>query len=411
MRGKQIGLALQGGGSYAAFTCGVLRRLLDGRTRFLTPEAIRSLSGTSGGALNAALLGKAIHDGCRSPLRYVNRLWQVNRLEKLLKSRHLGLKLVPDAYLSALIGLVRRGRENHPGLAAALGRFGDVRPDLWDAIDRMMRHADPGLVADLDDPLLPSSRPYVTVAATEVKSARAHYFTSNRRMIRKFESFGLAREGRFIRELTMRGVYASMAHPALFTPVGIGDEVYWDGYYTCNPPFVYLFREGCDEVLLVRLVQQRSEEVTTDAGYVRDRTEEIIQNAAVNMEILAYLAMRELMISNLDATGGAQWKLSLRKLQAGSTFHEIRLLKSGRIADEGYPLAEFVDTLIGLGQKVVSDPDGFVRTYRDAPRGRHVISEIAFESGKVVSRVIDLDKLLFEAASEEPPLVGPAAPG
>ncbi len=56
------GLALQGGGAYAAFTAGALKAMFSAERGLLRPAAIRSISGTSGGALNALLLGVGIHE-------------------------------------------------------------------------------------------------------------------------------------------------------------------------------------------------------------------------------------------------------------------------------------------------------------------------------------------------------------
>jgi predicted acylesterase/phospholipase RssA len=51
---KPIGLALQGGGSWGAYTWGVLDALLASRSITIT-----QLSGTSAGALNAAVIASA----------------------------------------------------------------------------------------------------------------------------------------------------------------------------------------------------------------------------------------------------------------------------------------------------------------------------------------------------------------
>ena len=54
---KRINLALQGGGSHGAFTCGVLDALVeDGRLE------IEALSGTSAGAMNAAIFMQTFDD-------------------------------------------------------------------------------------------------------------------------------------------------------------------------------------------------------------------------------------------------------------------------------------------------------------------------------------------------------------
>ena len=56
-----IDLALQGGGSHGAFTWGVLDRLLDDETL-----PIAAISGTSAGALNAAVLATGWAEGGRA---------------------------------------------------------------------------------------------------------------------------------------------------------------------------------------------------------------------------------------------------------------------------------------------------------------------------------------------------------
>lgn len=399
MRGKDIGLALQGGGSYAAFTSGVLKRLLYSRARFLLPEQIRSISGTSGGAINAVLLGKAIHDNQKNPTDYVSRMWQLNRIENMLKREFPFFKLLPREFLSVLVRIQRKNRESRTLLSAKIPKIPQnsrLKSFTFRAINKMLHYAAPTLPEDLQVGVLPNKRPYVTVAATEVRTAQAHYFTNNTRMIKRFQRFEIAHKHRSMKELTLQGVYASIAHPNLLRPVHIDDDVYWDGYYTSNPPFVHLFREGCDEVILIRLVQREREEVREDRQYIKDRTEEIIQNTTLNMEILAYLAMREIMLSSQASSEGLDLKLGLKKVKPTAVFHEIRLLKSGNIADEGYPLAALVDKLIGMGEKVVSDKNGFIKTYRGAEKGLEVISEINFETEEVASRAVDLDKLLFQ---------------
>src|SRR4051812_12806806 len=59
---KAVGLALQGGGSWGAYTWGVLDALLASRNIRIT-----QLSGTSAGAINAAIVASALAEG--SPLQ------------------------------------------------------------------------------------------------------------------------------------------------------------------------------------------------------------------------------------------------------------------------------------------------------------------------------------------------------
>jgi hypothetical protein len=211
----------------------------------------------------------------------------------------------------------------------------------------------------------------------------------------------ISRRYQILHELTLNGVFASMAHPSVFSPVVIGENVYWDGYYTSNPPFTYLFREGCEEVILVRLVQTRRDEVGQDWGFIRDRTEEIIQTTTLNKEIQAYLAMRDVWFGNRDQIKGVRMSMAMRKFDSIGVFHEIRLLKPGNIWEQGYAYSSFVDKLLRLGREVVAHRMGFIAAYRKAPSGMQIISEIDFESEQVESFVIDLDALLFEAQQDE----------
>ena len=66
---KRINLALQGGGAHGAFTWGVLDALLeDGRL------AIEGISGTSAGAMNAAILACGLAGGGPADRRSRSRL-------------------------------------------------------------------------------------------------------------------------------------------------------------------------------------------------------------------------------------------------------------------------------------------------------------------------------------------------
>src|SRR6266567_2151280 len=61
---KPIGLALQGGGSWGAYTWGVLDALLGSRSL-----SIAQLSGTSAGAINAAIVASALAKGSSAQAR------------------------------------------------------------------------------------------------------------------------------------------------------------------------------------------------------------------------------------------------------------------------------------------------------------------------------------------------------
>ena len=68
---RKLSLALQGGGTFAAFSWGVLERLLE------EPDiAIDTVSGASAGAINALLLASGLVEGGREGARNrLNRFW------------------------------------------------------------------------------------------------------------------------------------------------------------------------------------------------------------------------------------------------------------------------------------------------------------------------------------------------
>src|SRR5690349_14938382 len=80
-RPQKLSLALQGGGSFGAFTWGVLERLLEEGTGF------DAISGTSVGAINAALLACGlVQDGRDGAIRLLSQFWQRMTSESSFRS-------------------------------------------------------------------------------------------------------------------------------------------------------------------------------------------------------------------------------------------------------------------------------------------------------------------------------------
>ncbi len=394
MHGKKIGLALQGGGSYAAFTCGVLRALF--KNDLISNQNVHSISGTSGGALNAALLGLALHENKKDPVEYVNKLWQINRIEKMLKERFSAFNMLPDRFIARLIGVGRKLKDSMPTLSAAFENTAKSTTLVFDLINEIFHDSAPSLPKDLTSEFLEDKAPFVTVASTEAKSGRAHYFTNNKSMINKYSKLAIGKYHQALNPLSLNGVFASISHPIIFKSLRMNNNIYWDGYYTSNPPFIYLFREGCDEVILIRLVQINRDEISEDLKSVSDRIEEIVQNSVINMEILTYFSMREILYNNIKDLKKANLELSRSKFSLDKVFHEIRLLKQGNIKDEGFPLSGFVDRLISLGEKVILDKQGFSSEYAKSKKGMFIVSSVDFETEEVRSQTVDYDRLLFE---------------
>jgi hypothetical protein len=88
-----------------------------------------------------------------------------------------------------------------PHTSAALADISKAGGFANEAVNKMVHCAAPSLPKELDVSILPNQKPYVTVAGTEVKTATAHYFTNNKRMIKKFEKFKIAKNHHIMKPL------------------------------------------------------------------------------------------------------------------------------------------------------------------------------------------------------------------
>ncbi|MDZ7810767.1 MAG: hypothetical protein U5L11_12520 [Arhodomonas sp.] len=201
----------------------------------------------------------------------------------------------------------------------------------------------------------------VTVAATDVLSGKAHLFTSDPKPGRLLATPDQAER---THRLSLRAVLASMAHPIVFDALTIGDNAYWDGYYTRNPPLTPLLRQGCTDIVLVRLIAPEIDTVPEADPAIRERVEEIVQNTTLELEIDACRA----------TDTGAERPFRL---------HEIRLVKAGNLSDAAYPLAELVDHLDELGRRAVDDSNGFAARWPGAGTTPPILTTADFANGVI----------------------------
>src|SRR5262245_37079854 len=203
-----IDLALQGGGSHGAFTWGVLDRLLEEPWLH-----IAGISGTSAGAMNAALLAdgwaEGGAEGARTALerywRNVSRAAAFSPLQRSPIDRLMGrwtLDTSPAYLFTDLISRVLSPYDLNP-----LG-FNPLRQILAESIDfeRVARA-----------PIK------LFVTATRVRTGRGRIFRNV--------------------EINADVILASACLPTMFRAIEIDGEPYWDGGYAGNPTITPLVRE------------------------------------------------------------------------------------------------------------------------------------------------------------------------
>jgi NTE family protein len=307
-----IDLALQGGGSHGAFTWGVLDALLeDGRLVF------DGVSGTSAGAMNAAVLATGFARGGREGARAALRaFWSEIGGSPGCLGGQKGLAGASGASLFGMPAAAQFSRlsTSLPG-AAALASWPGASPfalpgaaqpmwptslfnldswplySLWDAFWKSLSpyqfnplNFNPlraVLEKHVDLAFLRSGPLKVFVTATAVSTGQPRVFSGE--------------------SLSLDALLASACLPQVFQSVMIdrGDgvaEAYWDGGFAGNPalwPLIY--ETATSDVLLVQINPLLRQGVPTSVTDIADRVNEITFNASLVAEMRAIAFVQKLV--------------------------------------------------------------------------------------------------------------------
>ena len=268
-----IDLALQGGGSHGAFTWGVLDRLLEDDTLDFS-----GVSGTSAGALNAAVLATGLAAGGRAGARAaLEAFWlDVARQGGCFGSTS---PAAPWGWpwpfgLPAQPSLAAFNLDQNPAYAFFNQLLRSYNPyqsnpfDLNALRDVVRRHVDAGALHG--GPL------QLFITATAVRTGQPRVFSGA--------------------DLSIDALLASACLPQLFRAVFIDDEPYWDGGYSGNPaiwPLVYN-TEPLD-ILLVKINALVRPELPDTPLEIADRVNEITFNAGLVGEMRAISFVQRLL--------------------------------------------------------------------------------------------------------------------
>lgn len=256
---KRIAIACQGGGSHTAFTAGVLQSLLAG----MAPDRhrIHGLSGTSGGAMCAALAWTGLLEGNpEHGAALLQSFWE--RMSTTQLSDYWGVQwLLFQQRSRAIFGLP----EITPYLLPNTGQ--DFLADLLE------EHIP---FAKLQS-LVTAHSPSLMIGAVEVLSGDFTVFHSHPEKGEPSISLG--------------ALLASAAIPEMFRAVHIGEGVYWDGLFSQNPP-IRGFLAGKesrdakpDEIWVIQINPNlRSREPKT-SNDIDDRRNELAGNLSMRQEL------------------------------------------------------------------------------------------------------------------------------
>jgi NTE family protein len=267
---QPIDLALQGGGSHGAFTWGVLDCLLEDDSLDFS-----AISGTSAGALNAAVMitGYAAN-GRRGAREALTEFWrEISRSGSIFSPFSAAGNNNSSNPFSV---------ENLPGYQWMGSLFRSFSPyelnplNLNPLRDVVRRHVDPEAIHRSEVALF--------VTATSVRTGQARLFTGQ--------------------DVTLDTLMASACLPFLFQAVEIDGEPFWDGGYTGNPAiFPLIYDSYALDVLLVRIIPLAREGTPTRSMDIIDRVSEITFNASLISEMRAINFVSRLLKENkLDKT-------------------------------------------------------------------------------------------------------------
>jgi NTE family protein len=254
---RKINLALQGGGTHGAFTWGVLERLLD--EDWLDFDG---MSGTSAGAINAAIFALGLSQGGRAGARDgMERFW-----------RSLGASFAMSPMKASPLEKAIWGYDLSYSLA-------------WNAFEALTRVASPYQLNPFPMEFNPLRRALQN--SLDLKKLR-----DDKHAMRLFISATNVRTGKpkvFRREeLTVDALLASACLPNVFKAVEIDGEAYWDGGYLGNPALWPLYHErSAADIILVQLNPLYRAEIPTTVSDIMNRLNEISFNASLMSEMRA----------------------------------------------------------------------------------------------------------------------------
>src|SRR6516164_9367419 len=266
-----IDLALQGGGSHGAFTWGVLDRLLE--EPWLR---IAGISGTSAGAMNAAVLAGGWTEGGAEGARvaleqywqHVSRAAAFSMLQRSPVDRVLGRWTLDTSPAYIFMDLMSR----------VLSPYA-LNPLDFNPLRRI-------LAESVDCDRLAHSPIKLFITATNVRTGRGRVFRNA--------------------EITADVLLASACLPTMFRAVEIDGEAYWDGGYAGNPTLTPLIREtDAHDSILVQINPRERSDTPRSAADILNRLNEISFNSPLMKELRMIALLRQ--AADPGSGEGARW--------------------------------------------------------------------------------------------------------
>jgi len=270
----RIAIACQGGGSQTAFTAGVLRGLFEHGID--QTHDIVAFTGTSGGAVNGALAWYGMlknADGDSTPVQqriadFWNELKASSPMEQWLDQLNTFMIRASGAGHLPKV-------ESSPS-----SRFSQILQESASLLLPRENYLDfKGLLeshinfSELPD-LIQAHSPALFMGAANVLNGKIRIFNS------------------LTDKITVETILASAAIPSVFPAVKIGDDYYWDGLFSSNPPISPVLRpvhmtnnQFPDEIWVVLIDPLRYDRIPTSPGDILERRTQMTSNISLVHDI------------------------------------------------------------------------------------------------------------------------------
>jgi NTE family protein len=279
---------------------------------------IEAISGTSAGAMNAAVLAdgwsKGQADGARAGLdtywRRVSRAAAFSPLQRSPLERLMGRWTLDTSPAYLAIDLMSRVFSPY-----------DLNPMAFNPLRQI-------LAESIDFESLAASPIKLFITATNVHTGRGRIFRNS--------------------QITPDVLLASACLPTMFQAVEIDGEAYWDGGFAGNPTITPLVRESdAHDTILVQINPRERLNTPRTAGDILDRLNEISFNSPLMKELRMIALLRQ--AADPGHGEGARW--------AGMRTHRIMTDKLAEFGASSKLNAEweFLAMLKAEGRKSASD--------------------------------------------------------
>lgn len=279
----KIAIACQGGGSQTAFTAGALKALCE--AKFDDEFEIVSISGTSGGAICAALVWFALEKDEDPPWQRLMNFWKDNTAQSWVE--HTFNELVVSSIRMANRGWVPTMQVSPSSpMAHAMMDFATFgqRENFKDFRALLQTHLDFDEIAAWGPR---KKRPILMIGSANVSTGKLTKFISASQPIR------------------VEHLLASCAVPNIFPAVRIGDDAYWDGLFSDNPPIQELIKPQSvgvenlpEEIWLIKINPTTCENVPEQLDDIVDRRNQLEGNISLFQQLRHVEMLNDMLLGN-----------------------------------------------------------------------------------------------------------------